>query len=234
MKFLQTITNTPKNTNNKITNSNKKTIITPTTKNKPNRIPRPINTVKIQKIQYNIIPPPSSNKKTIQTPSKIQNTKKTKNKKNNNIQKIKINPKPPQIFINTTSNDQPQIRQITQIKFTTNIINENININNYDKINIQPLPNKPLIIKISNIKKKNPVPVKITKKTKNNVNLIIKNQTKTKKKINSKIKKILKKPKSKLKKTKSTNNINNINIKNNIKITRIHIHHHHPKQIKLI
>lgn len=234
MEFLQTVTNTPENADNRVTNSDKEAAMAPATESKPSRVPRPVSAVRIQKVQYNVIPPPSSNEETVQAPSGVQTAEKAESGRNGGVQKVEINPKPPQVFINTTSGDQPQVRQVTQVKFAASVVNGGVNMNSYGKMNVQPLPNKPLVIGVSDVKKENPVPVKVTRKAKDDGDLVVRNQTEAEEEVNSGVKGILKRPGSKLKKAGSTGSVNSMDVKDSIEIARIHMHHHHPKQVKLI
>lgn len=231
MEFLQTVTNTPENADNRVTNSDKEAATAPATESKPSRVPRPVSAVRIQKVQYNVIPPPSSNEETVQAPSGVQTAEKAESGRNGGVQKVEINPKPPQVFINTTSGDQPQVRQVTQVKFAASVVNGGVNMNSYGKMNVQPLPNKPLVIGVSDVKKENPVPVKVTRKAKDDGDLVVRNQTEAEEEVNSGVKGILKRPGSKLKKAGSTGSVNSMDVKDSIEIARIHMHHHHPKQV---
>lgn len=240
MEFLQSVTNAPENTDrvttnsDRVTNTDKVTVTESAPETRPSRVPRPVSAVRIQKVQYTVIPPPSSNQETIQAPSGVQATDKGDNGKNGVVQKTETVSNNKQVFINTTSGDRPQVRQVTQVKFAASVVNGGVNVSNYGKMNVQPLPNKPVVLGVSELKKENSQTVAtVTRKTKDDADLVVRHRKEAEEEVNSGVKGILKRPGAKLKKAGSTGSVNSMDVKDSIEIARVHMHHHqhHSKQV---
>ncbi|XP_048767150.2 uncharacterized protein LOC125674127 isoform X4 [Ostrea edulis] len=228
VEFLQT--GTPDNPD-KVTNPDSEKAGIPTQESRPSRVPRPVSAVRIQKVKYNVIPPPSANEDSLQAPCGVQSTDKVESGKNGGVQKVEMVPKPPQVFINTTLGDRPQVKQVTQVRFAASVVNGGVNMNTYGKMNVQPLPNKPMIAGITE-KKENPPSSTVMRKAKDDSDLMLKNHTEAREECsNSGVRGILKRPGSKLKKAGSTGSVNSMDVKDSIEIARIQMHHHHPKEI---
>ncbi|XP_061192370.1 uncharacterized protein LOC133200594 isoform X2 [Saccostrea echinata] len=230
MEFLHTVTNTP-DTSDRSVNPDREMVAPPVQETKPSRVPRPVSAVRIQKVvKYNVIPPPSTNEDSTHPTSDALLEDKMESGKNGAVQKVEIVPKQPQVFINTTSGDRPQVKQVTQVKFTANVVNGGVNMNNYGKMNVQPLPNKPLIAGVTEKKEHPPAATTVTRKAKDDADLVVRNHSEARED-DSGVKGILKRPGPKLKKAGSTGSVNSMDVKDSIEIARIHMHHHHPKQI---
>jgi hypothetical protein len=229
MEFLQTCTH---DSSDVVKNADIEKAGIPIQESRPSRVPRPVSAVRIQKVKYNVIPPPSNNEDSLQAPCGVQTTDRVDNGKNSALQKVEMVPKPPQVFINTTSGDRPQVRQVTQVKFAASVVNGGVNMNTYGKMNVQPLPNKPMIAGITE-KKENPPPSIVTRKAKDDTDLMVKNHSEAREECSiSGVKGILKRPGSRLKKAGSTGSVNSMDVKDSIEIARIHMHHHQPREVK--